>query len=345
MKTTKYILQIFILISFFGCQKEEISSTQDTNNIQNLVPNSVLAGLVLRVTQNPTSKDNIVDGSSCYSVQLPVTINVNNQQITVATEADYQTVLTAMNASSNDDDLVNFIYPIVVKFKDFTTRVVSNSTQLDGILTSCEQDNDLNEMDCVSIKYPTIINIYNVNNQIASTVTIQNNKDLFDFVKNLSSNIISAINYPISFVNFNGQTISINNNVELGNIIKLSENYCGTNSIGMNGNPSLISFLTSGSWKISYFLNNNNDQTLNYTGYDFVFNTNKSCIAVKNTVTTNGKWSNSISGGKLKFKLKFDGSILDVLGEKWKVIQFSNTLIKLKNDDKKEDKFLNFTKN
>ena len=345
MKATKYILQIFILISFFGCQKEEISSTQDTNNIQNLVPNSVLAGLVLRVTQNPTSKDNIVDGSSCYSVQLPVTINVNNQQIILSTEADYQTVLTAMNASSNDDDLVSFIYPIVVKFKNFTTRIVSNSTQLDGILTNCEQDNDLNEMDCVSIKYPAIINIYNVNNQIASTVTIQNNKELFDFVKNLSSNIISAINYPISFVNFSGQTISINNNVELENIIKLSENDCGTNSIGMNGNPSLISFLTSGSWKISYFLKNNNDQTLNYTGYNFVFNTNKSCVAVKNTVTTNGKWSNSISGGKSKFKLKFDGSILDELGEKWKVIQFSNTLIKLKNDDKKEDKFLNFTKN
>ena len=345
MKATKYILQIFILISFFGCQKEEINSSQDNTNIQNLVPNSPLAGLLSRVAQNPTSKDNIIDGSSCFSVQLPVTINLNNQQIIVSTEANYQTVLTAMNASSNDDDLVNFIYPIVIKFKDFTTRVVSNSTQLDGILTSCELDNDLNEMDCVSIKYPTIINIYNVNNQIASTVTIQNNRELFDFVKNLSSNIIAAINYPISFVNFNGQTISIYNNSELENIIKLSENDCGTNNIGVNGNPSFILFLTSGSWKLSYFLNNNNDQTLNYTGYNFVFNTNKSCIAVKNAVTTNGKWSNSISGGKSKFRLKFDGLNLDELGKKWKVIQYSNTLIKLKNDDKKEDKFLNFTKN
>ena len=345
MKATKYILQIFILISFLGCQKEEMNVTQATDSIQNLVPNSVLAGLVLRVTQNPTSKDNILDGSSCFSVQLPVTINLNNQQIVVSTEVDYQTVLTAMNASSNDDDLVNFIYPIVVKFKDFTTRVVSNSTQLEDITSNCEQDSDLNEIDCVSIKYPTVINIYNVNNQIASTVTIQNNRELFDFVKNLSNNVISAINYPISFLNFNGQTININNNVELENIIKLSENDCVINNIGVNGNPSFISFLTSGSWKISYFLNNNNNQTLNYTGYNFVFNTNKSCVAVKNTVTTNGKWLNSISGGKSKFKLKFDGSNLDELGKKWKVIQFSNTLIKLKNDDKKEDKFLNFTKN
>ena len=92
-------------------------------------------------------------------------------------------------------------------------------------------------------------------------------------------------------------------------------------------------------------MNNNNDQTLNYTGYNFVFNTNKGCVAVKSAVTTNGKWSNSISGGKSKFKLKFDGSNLDELGKKWQVTEFTNTLIKLKSDDKKNDKFLYFTKN
>ncbi|WP_309608618.1 hypothetical protein [Flavobacterium sp.] len=345
MKTIKYLLQIFIIISFIGCQSDKVEVKENTTGVQNMVSNSPFSNLVLRVAQNPTSHDNIIDGSSCFSVQLPVTVIVNSQQITVASQSQYQLVLTAMNAFSNDDDLVNFIYPITIKFKNFSTRVVSNSNQLDDILEDCDEDNDLDEIDCLAIKYPITMNIYNTNNQIASTVSIQNNIQLFSFIINMTGNIVAAINYPISVINSSGQSITINNNTELQNIILASADDCDDDNIGGNGNPAFISIICSGSWKVSYFLNSNNDQTLNYTGYNFVFNANKACVAVKNAVSTNGKWSNSISSGKSKFKLKFDGSNLDELGKKWQVTEFTNTLIKLKSDDKKNDKFLYFTKN
>ena len=157
--------------------------------------------------------------------------------------------------------------------------------------------------------------------------------------------MIVAINYPISVINSSGQTVTINNNSEFQNIVLSSVDQCNNNNVGGNGNPIFTAIITSGNWRVSYFLNKNIDQTSNYNGYNFVFNTNKNCVAVKNTISINGKWENSISGGKSKFKLKFDGSNLDELGKKWKVIQYSNTVIQLKNDDNKGDKFLNFTKN
>ncbi len=329
MNNFKNIFRFLILVLFISCQKESIEINSDSNNIQNLKPNTTLANLVLRVSQNPTSQDNIVDGSSCFSVQLPVTVIVNSQQITVTAQTDYQAVLNAINAFANDDDLVNFVYPISIKFQDFTTKVISNSNQLDDVFDQCDEDDNLDELDCVSINYPITINVYDTNNQVSNTITILNKSQLFNFIKSLSSTTIVAINYPISFVNSNGQTIIINNNSELESAIKASENDCDNDNIGGNGNPSFTTILTTGTWRITYFFDDG-DETSNYLGYNFTFNTNGTSNAIKTAINTNGTWSNFIDSGQLKLLLAFDGLTLDEIEEDWQVTEFTATTIKLK---------------
>lgn len=321
------ILLVLASLSIFSCQTEEVVIIEDNN--ENLSASSPLVSLVSRVSQNTTSQDNILDNSSCFAIQLPVVVIVNNQQITVSTSADYQIVQDAIDAFSNDDDIVNFVYPITIIYQDFSTQVISNSNALDDVLDNCGEDDGFDEIDCITINYPIVINVYNSDNQLAETVTILNDVQLYSFIENLDNNDIIAINYPISLQNSNGQTIVINSNNELENLIEDAIDDCDTSSGGSGGTTTLTNTITNGTWYISYYFDDV-DETSNYNGYNFTFNPNGTSIAIKNSTSINGTWSNYIDSGQEKLELVFDGLTLDELEDDWRIIEFSSNIIKLK---------------
>ena len=84
MKLIKYLLLSFAAILFIACQKDEVLIIQD--NAQNLSVNSPLVNLISRVSQNPTSKDNILDNSSCFNIHLPVIVNVDENKLLFITK-------------------------------------------------------------------------------------------------------------------------------------------------------------------------------------------------------------------------------------------------------------------
>ena len=321
------ILLLLVSLSIFSCQTEEVVIIEDNN--ENLSASSPLVSLVSRVSQNTTSQDNILDSSSCFSVQLPVVVIVNNQQITVSTSADYQIVQDAIDAFLDDDDIVNFVYPITIIYQDFSTQVISNSNALDDVLDDCGEDDGFDEIDCITINYPIVINVYNSNNQLANTVTILNDSQLYVFIENLDNFDLIAISYPISLQNSNGQTIVINSNNELENFIEDAIDDCDNSSGGSGGTATLANTIINGTWYISYYFDDV-DETSNYSGYNFTFNMNGTSIAIKNSTSINGTWSNYIDSGQEKLELAFDGLTLDELEDDWKVIEFSSNIIKLK---------------
>ena len=332
MKTFKIYLLGFSIFFFVSCQKESVEIIQD-DTTQNITATSNLGSLVARVAQNPTSKDNVLDNSNCFSVKLPVTVIVNGQQIVVATEANYQTVQNAINAFNNDDDLVNFVYPITIKYQNFETKVIENASKLNQAMEQCGDDNDdLDEIDCVKINYPISFKIYNANNQIASVTTINSNAELFNFLKNLPNNILIALNFPISVTNPNGQVVSINNNAQLVEIIENAVTICHSNN-GGPGNLNLIAVLTSGTWRVTLLSDNNFDNTAFYNGYNFTFNTDRSSKAVKDATMIEGSWAAYTDSGQNKLTLSFDGATLDQLENDWKVLEYTSTYIRLKHGD------------
>lgn len=327
MMKLKHILHLTLIgLLLMSCQSEENEVIQDTT--QNLSKTSPLTTLLARVTQNPTSKDNVMDNSSCFSVVLPVTVIVNNQNIVVSTSADYQTVQDAIDAFSNDDDIVNFIYPITIQYQNFSTQVLQNSNDLDNALEVCSEDDGFNEIDCISFNYPIVINVYNANNQLANTITINNNTDLYNFLENLEDNEFVAIQYPISVTDSNGSSITITNNDQLENFIEDSVDDCDDSPSGGVGS-TLSSIIVDGTWYVSYYFDDT-DETSDYAGYIFTFNANGSSTAQKNAIVINGTWSNYIDSGNEKLELSFTGSTLDELEDDWKVTEYSATQIRLK---------------
>lgn len=323
----KYVLNLSLIGLFLmSCQTEENEVIQDPN--QNLSNVSPLTTLMTRVTQNPTSGDNIMDNSSCFSVVLPATVIVNGQNIVVSTQADYQTVQDAIDAFSNDDDIVNFIYPITIQFQNFSTQVLQDSDDLDDVIDDCGEDDGFDEIDCISFNFPIVINVYNANNQLANTITINNNTDLYNFLENLEDNEYVAIQYPISLIDSNGVNVTITSNDQLEDVIEDSIDDCDDSPSG-GGSSTLSSIIVEGTWYVSYFFDDT-DETSDYAGYNFTFNVSGTATAVKNTTTINGSWSNYIDSGDEKLEFSFNGSVLDELEDDWEVIEYSATQIRLK---------------
>ena len=323
----KYVLNLSLIGLFLmSCQTEENEVIQDPN--QNLTNVSPLTTLMTRVTQNPTSGDNIMDNSSCFSVVLPATVIVNGQNIVVSTQADYQTVQDAIDAFSNDDDIVNFIYPITIQFQNFSTQVLQDSDDLDDVIDDCGEDDGFDEIDCISFNFPIVINVYNANNQLANTITINNNTDLYNFLENLEDNEYVAIQYPISLIDSNGVNVTITSNDQLEDVIEDSIDDCDDSPSG-GGSSALSSIIVEGTWYVSYFFDDT-DETSDYAGYNFTFNVSGTATAVKNTTTINGSWSNYIDSGDEKLEFSFDGSVLDELEDDWEVTEYSATQIRLK---------------
>ena len=343
MKTIKYLMMCVAVMILISCQDEEKLVIQDIK--QNLSAKSPLASLISRVSQNATSKDNILDKSSCFNVQLPVSVIVNKKQITISSQNDYKVVQNALDAFSNDDDVVNFVYPITIQFQNYKTELIANPDQLENIIDKCDDDDGFDEIDCLQINYPIKINIYNADNQIANSITIQNDKDLYNFLKDLVSNVFISINYPISIINSKGQNVVISNNSNFENSIEEGIKDCSTNS-GSIGNQNFVLIVTNGTWHVSYYFDDS-DETLNFKGYNFTFNSNGTIMVVKEKNTIAGNWSTFVNSGQNIFLLKFDDSKLDDLEDDWKITEFTSTNVRLKNKDASDGAtdYLYFTKN
>jgi hypothetical protein len=344
MKTIQLFLIFVFSFAFIQCQKEEEEIITDTPPTESIRMGSPLAGLISRNSQNPTALDNVLDNTSCFSVVLPVTVTINGNQLTVNDQSDYQTVQDVIDTTSGND-IVNFTYPITIRYQNFATEVINSASELNDAIDDCDEDDGLDEIDCVFINYPIVINIYNISTQTTNTLTITSNAQLYNFISGLSNGVIAAIVYPISATNSNAQNVVINNNTELESFFENSIDDCDDN--GGIGNPAFTTVLTTGTWHVSYFFDDDDDETSNYNGYNFTFFGNSSIEVTKDNATTLGTWTTFVDSGFTKLNLIFDEDNLEDLEEDWVILEYNSTVIRLKHisgGDGSID-YLNFTKN
>jgi hypothetical protein len=322
------------LLFLGSCQEEENTIVQDTT--QNLNVSSPTSKFLARAAQNNTSIDNVMDETSVFRVKLPVDINLNDVDLTVATVADYATVADLKNASNSDDDIVTYVYPITVSLRNFEEITVNNLTQLNTIIT---QNEDLSDISCVTIVYPITINEYDSANQLADILTITSDSQLINYLLSLNSGVFYSINYPISVINPNNQNVVINSNIELRDVIESAIGQCGSNS---GSTDDFIDVLTSGNWRISYYHNSDEDDTSVYNGYVFTINANNTITITRNSSTFTGTWLFYEEDGVDLLEIDFQDDPLDDLDDDWELLEFSSTLIQLKEEG--DDEYLSFTK-
>lgn len=347
MRPKRFFQIGFLTLLFFSCQQEEeiIIGANNDPAPNALVVSSPLTKLISRVTQVPTSADNVLDGTSCFAVQLPITIVINSQTISVASFNDYQTVQNNKDASTTDDDVVNFVYPIILLSKNGTRKNINNSAELDSARANCQNEENLTEISCASFVYPILVNVYDTNDQLANTFTLQNNLQFFGFISNLTLTTISEIDYPIIGVNASGTNVIITDNDALENFIENAIPDCaGNNSVGTS---SFADIVTSGTWRVSYYYEDD-DETDEYVESNFTFNVNNMVTVLKNGQISGGTWSNFTAGSSSILRLTLTEDDLSELEKDWRIMEFTTSFIRLKEQGTSDDddiSYLNFTKN
>lgn len=341
-----FTLLVIALFAFtvLSCQVEQQSVAQDTTN--NFTKASPITSLISRVSQYETTADNVLDGTSNCSIKLPVHVTINGTYVYVSDASDFQEVQDIKNQSNTDDDKVHFSYPITIVHPNYHEYTINTETQFDTILANYGDDSACHEVSCLDFNYPITINIYNTNNQVASTQIIQHDTQLYSFIYNLNDSQIVGIAYPITLTNSSATIIPINNNTQLEDAINYAVNNCGT----VPTPSSLTNVLTSGSWHISYYFYEDHDETYEYTGYNFTFRPNGESRVVKNSVITEGDWDINDSGMLDRLDLHFDGSALHDLETNWDVQEFTATYIRLRcqysgGGGTQHYSYLSFTKN
>ena len=236
----------------FSCQSEiaqEDYSTQET--IQKQTP---LTTFVERVVMQKTTQDNMVDHTDCFGIKFPYVITINGVDISLNSADDYSLVENNRNLYLSDDDIVHFHFPITVVFNDYTQNVITDQAQYNNLIHDCEEKNeDLGRINCLNFNYPITIKSYDSNKQVASSSTVFSNKELYGFINVLEDNEFIAFAYPLTITNSVGQIVTINDNKQLEDIIKDALDNCSEN---LNTSLDFMQTIKEGSWQISYFYNN-----------------------------------------------------------------------------------------
>ncbi|MBO9584873.1 MAG: hypothetical protein J7574_12005 [Flavobacterium sp.] len=325
MSTFKFLLSLGALLLLLSCQNE--SDVQDDNRQGTIVNTSPLTTYLQRVAMVSTVQDNIIDGSTYCTIKFPYTVTVNSQKIAINSASDYQKVADNINASNTDNDVVTIDFPVTMIYYNYYQTVIATESDFNSLIDYWNKFPDLlAKINGLNINYPIRINIYNSLNQSASSETIASDHAFYDFIKNLNGSTYISLQYPISVVDYNNKTNVISNNLEFENAIKYAIDYCPENNIAT---LDFAATITQGSWGIPYFFDVTEKTSL-YNSYLFVFKSDKSVVATKAGVSEIGQWDSSVQNGTTELKLNFSSDLLSKLNKNWKLFEFNNSQVRLR---------------
>lgn len=99
---------------------------------------------------------------------------------------------------------------------------------------------------------------------------------------------------------------------------------------------NIESEISSGSWKISYFNDSGTNETANFTGFTFSFNSDGKLVATNGTTTYTGTWSvtdsnsNDDSPNDLHFNIFFNlSNEFEDLNDDWDIVSHTSTKLEL----------------
>ncbi|WP_179319278.1 hypothetical protein [Winogradskyella helgolandensis] len=314
-----FLYFLFALFCFTSCQ-DEITQIETPNDQETLVSNSTLANLMSRTTANFGAADDILDGASCFSVELPVTIVVSDITIIIETQSDLQQLENLYNESSINEDFLDFVFPISIIFSDYSQIEIENEDELQGFISECASDQN-DAIECVDFVYPISFSVFNSGFNLIDTVLIENDEALYNFISGLEDEdnaVVVSLNFPVTLEYANGDNIEVNTNEELSDAIELAgegcnDANCTEESVALN--------LEDCQWKITTY-----SSFPEFVGIDLVFYTDDTFAIFQDGSTYNvvGSWSVISTDGETYVYLETD---FEDLGGDWKIVECDEDIL------------------
>jgi hypothetical protein len=340
----KWVLVIMMTLALLtGCQQEELVITLPPDGTT-LTKTDIVANLLVRVAKHDGSVDNILDKASCIELVFPVTIETNGQTITVNSLDDLDDIEDLFDDSGDDD--VDFVFPIRVVLANHSVILVQDKDELDDLIDQCDDDDDI---ECIDFKYPLKFNTYDANNQVAATITILDDKALYNFLNQLEDGEFAGLVFPVTVILSTGVEISVTDFDQLGDIIEQSMDDCDEDDDNDYNDDDLIEdnlrpLLTTGSWTVTLFTDGI-DRTDELQGYTFTFQEDEKLLIMKNDINSLGDWKIELDDNELELDISAAGEdVLEAISEDWLVTEITATQIKLSKLHNDESKTLIFRK-
>jgi hypothetical protein len=301
-----YTISLALLTT--SCRKEE-SEFIEAQPEQSLEASSNVASLLKRTAMNDGSNDNIVDNSSCFNIELPVTVAVNGLEIIVDDEEDFNTIEAIFDEFDDDDDSLQIMFPITIVLNDFTEVTINSFEAFEDFSDDCGGENEIDDdIECADIEYPVIASVFNSSNELIETINILNDKDLYDFVDDLDDDDIVNISFPITIILSDGTQMEASNLDELENIIDDAKDDCDEDDDNdfndddcENCTTNQLSDVLLGcsNWIVDKLERNDNDLEDQYSGYQFNFMADGTLSASTSSDSFSGTWESSGTGNSI----------------------------------------------
>ena len=346
MKLQKIISITLVTLLVMSCQQEvfETFSAPEEDVFTDTDP---VADLLSKTTQKDGSFDNILDQSSCYTVVLPVNIQVDGVDMTISSRDDIEALEKLYQ--SNPDIVIELIFPVEVEGPDYNITQVNSESELASLASGCQEGGLDDDIECIDLAYPLTLSVYNTLTQQSQVITINSDTEMYIFLEQLEDEELVAFEFPLELITSDGSLIVVNNNEELEEWIDEAIDDCDEDDDfdydddeddddnDETPDPAFIEILTTGSWNIGYFYYDETDLTNLYTGYTFTFSPDGSLIAEKDGTTFPGLWSVEQDDGSQELEIDFeDSDLLEELDEEWELKAYDQNTIRLEYDDESQ---------
>ena len=316
MKTTFktfLLIPFFALLLFTSCQDEvtEITAPEES---EALTASSELTDLMFSTSIMDGSFDNIIDSASCTSVELPVTVIVNGLEIIIDSEEDFEVIEAIFDEFDDDEDELDFIFPITIILSDHEEIVIENHDALETLIEECgEEDEEDDDIECIDFHYPISFSIFDTDFQIIDVITIENDRQLHRFLKRVKkAEVIASLNFPITLEYADGTTVEVNDNEELARTIKEAKTSCDEDDDNDYGDDDftkerLDEYLQICPWVVYEFERDAEDKTDTYKEYALNFKEDGVVIMrARGGDVLTGTWSTRVTDKGALLKLEFD---------------------------------------
>ncbi|MBC3757629.1 hypothetical protein H7U19_04395 [Hyunsoonleella sp. SJ7] len=335
MKNLKFLTAILLvsIFTFTSCQDEIDSENGNRENTNSAT--SPTANNLERSSMYDGSFDDFLDGISCSSVLLPVTATVNGTQVNIISESDYNLVLDIVGEFTNDDDTVQFRFPLTVRLSNYTEVQVMNQTEYDALMDACEdaENQAKDAISCLDIDFPISILTFDLNVEQTGSVIIESEQELYAYMNNFGNDALFSVNYPIT-ATLNGETtIEITSDMDLQSRINECLGIEDAEDDAEENAEALEDILVDGMFRVESFVNAGINTATDYADYTIDFANDLTCTA-ENTVNTTiqdvqGTYEVA-SETEVFLTLTFSGNAtFEPLNHTWKVTSYSSNSISL----------------
>ncbi|MEM9141854.1 MAG: hypothetical protein AAGA86_02630 [Bacteroidota bacterium] len=326
-----------LLFVFTSCQDEFEDIVVEPDEQETLNMESATVQLVSNTVSNDGSFDNIVDGSSCFNLRFPYTVEANGLELIIDGLEDLEVIEEVFDALEDDEDILEIIFPVTITLGDYSELTINSVEALRQIAETCVEGGADDDIECIDFVYPITLFTFDINRQQTGNVTVESDRELRRFFAGLDEGDLVSIQYPVTLKKYDGSEIQVSNNAELAAALEAAREACDEDDDNDHNDDDfseerLANLLTECPWLVKEVQRNSTDQTEQYFEYVMNFK-EEGAVTVRDRMgnVLQGTWNIRTAQNVVMLKLEFE-TLVDFSLE-WFVYEIGNSRIKLFSGD------------